>query len=319
MPSDFGFEVFPIANGWRMGDAVRIAKLVRHWHPDVVHVQYPTQGYGSRYLPWLLPTLFRVMRMPIVQTWHEYHMETVKRNFLNAVLSGGLIAVRPNYKANMPNWFRWLIRKKRFGFIPNSSAIPTMRLSEREASIIRSQFANPSTRLVVFFGFVYPPKRVELLFEIADPRHHHIVLISNLNSQEDYHKVILDHLNHEPWIGRVTVTGFLPADEVGRILAAADAVVLPFKDGGGIWNTSIHAALAQGTFVLTTAREHHGYEVSRNVYYAQPDNVAEMRDALRTHIGRKRPQNCDDQVSEWETIAEAHVSLYDSVIEFASR
>ncbi|MGA9390861.1 MAG: glycosyltransferase, partial [Candidatus Sulfotelmatobacter sp.] len=97
MPSDFGFEVFPIANGWRMGDAVRIAKLVRHWHPDVVHVQYPTQGYGSRYLPWLLPTLFRVMRMPIVQTWHEYHMETVKRNFLNAVLSGGLIAVRPNY------------------------------------------------------------------------------------------------------------------------------------------------------------------------------------------------------------------------------
>jgi glycosyltransferase involved in cell wall biosynthesis len=311
IPSDFDFEVFPIADGWRMADATRIAKVARHWRPDLIHVQYPTQGYGYRYLPYLLAPLFKFAGVPVVQTWHE---PPTKRNVLNAVLSGGFIAVRPNYKANMPNWYRWLIWRKQFRFIPNASAIPRTRLSEQEKFAIRSHFAPRPARLIVYFGFVHPAKRVELLFEIADPSQHHLVLICDLNSGDEYHKLILDRVNQPPWTGNVTVTGFLPAEEVGRILAAADAVVLPFRDGGGIWNTSIHAAVAQGTFVLTTAREQHGYNSSSNVYYARPDDVPDMSYALRTQIGSRRPETDADQVSEWETIAEEHMALYTSVL-----
>jgi glycosyltransferase involved in cell wall biosynthesis len=314
IPPDFNFEVFPIADGWRIGDVVRIARLMRQWRPDLVHVQYPTQGYGYRYLPWLLPALFSLVNVPVVQTWHEYHMERCKRNLLNAVLSGGLIAVRPNYKDTMPKWFRWLTRRKHFAFIPNASAIPRMPLSGTEKIDIHSHFASPSTPLVVYFGFVYPPKRVELLFDVADPSQHHIVLMCELNSQDGYHKTILDRVNQEPWIGRVTVTGFLSREEVGRILAAADAVVLPFRDGGGIWNTSIHAAVTQGTFVMTTARDHTGYDSSRNVYYARPDDVADMRYGLRAYIGTRRPEIDEDPASEWETIADAHRDFYTSVL-----
>lgn len=314
VPSDFDFEVFPIVDGWEIADVVRIAKVVRRWRPDLVHVQYPTQGYGRRYLPWLLPALFSIANVPIVQTWHEYHMERVRRNLLNAVLGGGLIAVRPDYKARMPNWYRWLIRKKHFGFIPNASAIPQTRLSDGERLVMRSHFAPLPIRLVVYFGFAYPPKRVELLFEIADPSQHHIVLIGDLNSKAEYHKSILDRVNQAPWIGKATVTGFLPAEDVGRILATADAVVLPFQDGGGIWNTSIHAAVKQGTFVLTTARDHQGYDASSNVYYARPDDVAEMTSALRTHIGNRMAKIDDDSASEWEAIADAHGALYASVL-----
>jgi glycosyltransferase involved in cell wall biosynthesis len=314
IPPDFDFEVFPIVEGWKMADVVRIAKVVRRWRPDLVHIQYPTQGYGCRYLPWLLPAFFSVANVPIVQTWHEYHMERVRRNLLNALLGGGLIAVRPDYKATMPNWYRWLIRRKHFGFIPNASAIPQIRLSDAERLQMRSHFAPLPIRLVVYFGFAYPPKRVELLFEISDPSQHHLVLIGDLNSKHEYHKSILDRLNQSPWIGKATVTGFLPAEEVGRILATADAVVLPFQNGGGIWNTSIHAAVKQGTFVLTTARDQHGYDASRNVYYARPDDVADMRSALRTHIGDRTAEIDDDSASEWEAIADAHGALYASVL-----
>src|ERR1700730_15084523 len=69
-PSDFEFEVFPIARGWRMGDIVPIGVTARRWGPDIIHIQYPTQGYGRRYLPWLLPSLFRLVNLPVVQTWH---------------------------------------------------------------------------------------------------------------------------------------------------------------------------------------------------------------------------------------------------------
>ena len=92
------------------------------------------KGYGQRYLPCLLPTLFSLMNFPIVQTWHEYHLERGKRNLLNVILGGGLITVRPNYRETMSNWYRWLIRRKHFGFIPSASAIPRIQLSEEKGS-----------------------------------------------------------------------------------------------------------------------------------------------------------------------------------------
>ncbi len=310
IPADFEFEVFPIARGWRMADALRIAKAARRWNPDVVHIQYPTQGYGQRYLPWLLPMLFRLIHLPVVQTWHEYHFEKVKRNILNAVLGGGLIAVRPDYKARMPEWYRWLIRRKRFEFIPNASAIPRVLLSEAERSLVKSHYAPASGHLIVYFGFVFPAKRVELLFEIADPGQDSVVLACDLNPEDVYHKTILNHLRREPWEGKVAVTGFLPAVEVGKLLAAADAVVLPFRDGGGEWNTSIHAAATQGTFVLATSRERHGYDPAENIYFARPDDVADMRRALRTFVAKRIARLGAEPVSHWEVIADAHQSLY---------
>lgn len=314
VPSEFNFEVFPIVDGWRMTNIVRIAKVVRSWRPDLIHVQYPTQGYGREYLPWLLPTIFRMANVPVVQTWHECHMETVRRNLLNAMLGGGLIVVRPGYKATMPDWYRWLTRRKRLELIPNASSIPQIRLNETERLALRSRFGPSSIRLVVYFGFAYPPKRVELLFEIADPSQHRVVLVGELNPADQYHKSILDRTNQPRWKGNATVTGFLPAEEVGRILAVADAVVLPFRDGDGIWNTSIHAALKQGTFVLTTSRDQHGYDASANIYYARPDDVADMTSALRTYIGQRREKNDCDPTSEWEAIADAHRALYASVL-----
>lgn len=81
-----------------------------------------------------------------------------------------------------------------------------------------------------------------------------------------------------------------------------------------MWNTSIQAALKQGTFVLTTSRDQHGYDCSSNAYYAQPDDVADMNCALRTHIGERKDEIDNDPASEWEAIAEAHRALYASVL-----
>jgi glycosyltransferase involved in cell wall biosynthesis len=314
IPSDFEFEVFPLAHSWRMADIAPIASMVRRWRPDIVDIQYPTQGYGSGYFPWLLPALFRIANIPVVQTWHEYHPETMgRRNLLNAMLGGGLIAVRPDYKRMMSALYRWLIRRKQFRFIPGASAIPTIRLSDAERSALRLRVTSTSNRLVVFFGFAHAAKRIELLFEIADPERDRLALICDLNSADAYQESILKSINRAPWAGKANVTGFLPSDEVARILAAADAVVLPFQNGGGLWNTSIRAATAQGTFVLTTSCERHGYDSSENVYYARPEDVPEMREALRTFIGNRNSETVKDPCSEWDSIASEHVSLFKAV------
>jgi glycosyltransferase involved in cell wall biosynthesis len=317
IPPDLEFEIFPIAHGWRMLDVLPIVLAALRWRPDVIHIQYPTQGYGRRFLPWLLPALFRLLNVPVVQTWHEYHLKGSKRNILNAVLAGGLVVVRPNYKNMMPAWYRWLIRRKHIHLIPNASAIPRLRLTDAEKSTIRLHLAPESKNLIVYFGFVHPAKRVELLFEVADPAKHHLVLICDLNSEDAYHRTILNRIEQEPWVGNVTVTGFLPAEEAGRLLAAAAAVVLPFKEGGGKWNTSIHAAAIQGTFVLTTGLDRHGYDPSENIYYARPDDVADMRDALRMYISSTSARRFETQ-ADWESIASAHMSFYPRLVAKAS-
>lgn len=313
-PAAFQFEVFPVARTWGISDLIPISSIVRPWRPDIMHIQYPTQGYGHGLLPWFLPTLFSIANVPIVQTWHEYHPERVRRNILNAVLGGGLVVVRPDYKAMMPGWYRWLIRNKSFRFIPNASAIPQVELTEEQRLKLRSRFAPRTKEVVVFFGFVHPAKRVELLFEIADPKRHHLILIGDLNVDDAYHNGILRLASEGRWAGHVTMTGFLSPEEVGQILAASDAVVLPFRDGAGIWNTSIHAALSQGTFVLATSQEGCGYNSSENIYFARPDDVADMSCALRTYIGTKKAQEIRDPASNWRSIADSHRSLFQQLI-----
>jgi glycosyltransferase involved in cell wall biosynthesis len=314
IPSNFEFEVIPVCRGWRPADVVRVGRAAYQWKPDIMHIQYPTQGYGTRYLPWLLPSLFRMAGVPVVQTWHGYDGRHISRRFIpNSVVSGGVIAVRPEFIDQMSLFYQRLNRRKHFKVIPNASTIPPTRLTEEEKSELRLGLSTGSSKVVVFFGFAYADRGVELLFQIADPAQHHLVFISDLKSEDPYHKLILDNANRGPWAGKVTITGYLPAEDVGRILAAADAVVLPFRDGGGMWNTSIRAGLAQGTFVLTTTRERSGYDSTDNIYYARPNDVVEMRAALGRFIGSRTAPSQLSLRDEWDSIASAHMSLYEIV------
>jgi glycosyltransferase involved in cell wall biosynthesis len=311
------YEIFPIIQKWKVSAFSQIVKKIRYWKPDIVHIQFPSQSYGNSLFPQLLPPLLLFFGAKIVQTWHEYYTkEAVHWNMiLKAIIPGGLVVVRPNYKEHMPRLYRWFIRNKNFRFIPNASAIPHVRLSASERIEIHSRFTSTDKSLLAFFGFLYPHKGIEFLFEIADPAKHHIVLIGAFNADDPYYQAVMQKIEQGPWRNNITVAGFLPAIETAKILSAADAVVLPFRDGGGIWNTSLHAAAIQGTFTLTTSRECHGYVSSENIYYARLDDTEDMRQALNLYIGRKNSDAALNQSETWESIAKKHIDLYHDLLE----
>lgn len=303
-----GVELLPGVRTWGIAEAPSIVGRIRRWRPDVVHIQYPTHYY--RKIQWVLPTLARIANGPVVQTWHEYYSSRSWPNVLNAALPGGLVVVRPNYREKMPGWYRWLIRRKEFRFIPNASSIPAVRLTDDERNAVRSGVDAHGRGLIAYFGFASPAKGIESLFEIADPQRHRLVLICDLSAADAYQASILALANRGEWAGQVVVTGFLPPEEAGRLLAAADAAVFPFRDGGGEWNSSIHGAAAQGTFVLTTSRERRGYDAGRNIHYAMPGDLEEMRLALRGHLGNRSLAAAETPTAGWDTIADSHVELY---------
>jgi glycosyltransferase involved in cell wall biosynthesis len=305
-------DLFPIVRTWGLRDTPAVLGLMRKWRPDIVHVQYPSHSY--RKIQWVLPTMAWLANGPVVQTWHEYYSPRNWPSVLNAALPGGLVAVRSHYMERMPAWYRWLNRHKGFRHIPNASSIPSVILTEAERDVIRTRLGASENGLIVYFGFAYPAKEIEALFEITDPQRHRLVLICDLSPTDAYQASIIALANRDDWAGKVTVTGFLPPVEAAKLLAAADAAVLPFRDGGGEWNSSIHSAAVQGTFVLTNSREKQGYDEDANIYYALPSDVPNMRTALRQYAGRRTRGSSAVQGTNWDTIASAHVELYQCLL-----
>ena len=308
--SDPSVEIFPIIRNWKLSEIPVASKLIHRLKPDIVHMQFPTLVYGE--IQWFLPAIARMINGPVVQTWHEYHPSGSWLNLLNALLPGGLIVVRPNYKESMPAWYRWMIRGKEFRYIPNASSIPPLVLTEDEKLELRSKFHLSSRKMIVYFGFASPAKGIERIFDIADSAYHHIVLVCDLNPAENYHRKILDLAHSNPWSGHVSITGYMAPQDSAALLATADAAIFPFLEGGGEWNSSIHAATAQGTFTLTTSRSRKGYDGSVNIYFAEPGNIEEMRNALNQYLGSRTPPKTTD--TDWDLIANEHMALYNKLI-----
>ena len=309
------FEALPIIEDWRPSALPRILGAVQRWKPDLVHMQFPAQGYGHSYGPWLIPAALTLLRYPVVQTWHEYYPAgSGWRNILNALAPGGLIVVRPNYLEQMPSWYRRIVARKHFRLIPNAAALPAVSLTEKERLALREKLEVGDRSLVVYFGFVYPAKGTHAVFDIASAAHDRLVLVGQLDEDNPYHERIMRRIASDEWRGHALTTGFLPERDAAAILAAADAVVLPFTEGSGFWNTTVRASAKQGTFVLTTSSTSLGYDAAANIYSAAPGAVDEMRQALREYIGRRVDRPSDDGATEWRHIAEAHLQVYRQVL-----
>lgn len=309
---DDGVVIFNRAISWRMTELFALMRTIRAWRPDILHIQYPSQGFFERVLPHALPVICRLLRIKVVQTWHEpYRLRRFPQLFLNLLGANGLIFVRPNYLELLPRSFSVLVKRFRFLIIPNASSLPLCNLSTSEVADLRLSYLNGKNRLIVFFGFLYPSKGVEQLFEIANPLSDHLILAGPVVDQA-YQAQLKARATSLGWEGNVQFTGFLPPEMAANLLAAADAVLLPFLSGGGEWNTSIHAAQAQGTLVITTSNNRVGDDFVQNTYLAALGSIKDMRDALNRLWGRRGSPRPPD--AQWDEIAAAHLAFYRGVL-----
>lgn len=308
-------KVFPVMPSWGVLELFRVVKLLWRQSPDIVHIQYPTQGYADGLLPCLIPLIAYLMQKKVVQTWHEIYANPYDPRILaQAIIPGGLIVVRPEYLKKLKPELQWTIKNKHFKFIRNASTIPSVNLSSSEKIKLKNHYKKIQPRLIVFFGFIYEHKGTDLIFDIADPELDQIVIAGEFDRNNSYHQKILNIANNEQWKDKVSVTGFLEPNEIGSLLSVADAVILPFRVGGGEWNTTIHSAVLQKTFVLTTSESASGYDEVTNVYYAKIGDIGEMRQALELYAGKYRKHNDKIDVNEWEHIASEHQAMYQRLI-----
>jgi glycosyltransferase involved in cell wall biosynthesis len=310
--SNSAVTVFDIVDRWRLLDFFAIRRVVRSWNPDVIHIQYPTQGYGRAILPWCLPALLELLGEKVVQTWHE-GFEFLPRPImsLKALSSGPIVVVRKNYWDLFTGVTKHLNSIKKTIFIGSAPSIYASQKTERELSTLRRKhLGHEQERLIAFFGFIYPNKGVEQIFEIADSARDRILLMGEFDRRRPYCRALEDLSNEPDWSGKVEILGFVLPEAASDLIAASDAIVLPFPDGGGEWNTSILAAKVNGSFVLTTSKTRRGYYDSENVYYARPGDIHELSAALDRYAGTKLNKRSSNYETEWRRVADQHVELY---------
>lgn len=314
-PKPVSFEVLPIMQSWRAKEAHSAMREIKRCAPDIVHIQYPTLGYRDGSLPWLLPLIGFSMRRRIAQTWHEsYVRRQAPGLLLKAIVPSRVVVVRPRYEDLLHPMLRWALWKKHAKFIPNASLIGLAPLDAGGRERVRAKYLYGQQRLIVFFGFLYPLKGVEQLFEISDPATDRIVIAGEMNVVPDYRAEIMKRIDSPPWQGKVTVAGFLPPGDIAELLAAADAVVFPYRRGGGEWNTSLHGAVLNRAFVLHTSLHPTGYDTKRNTYSARIDDIEEMRAALQKYAGTRRGDDPALDCADWQSIAEAHETVYKDLV-----
>ena len=314
-PEGGSFDVLPVMQSWTMKDAPSAIRTIKRWAPDIVHMQYPTQGYGDRSLPSLLPLIAFFMGGRIVQTWHETYLRREAPGLLlRAIVPSRLVVVRPRYEELLHPMLRWALWRKHAQFIPNASLIGVASLHADGRERVRARYLDGQQRLIVFFGFLYPVKGVEQLFEISNPATDRIVIAGEMNVVPDYRAEIMKRIASPPWKGKVTVAGFLPPGDIAELLASADAVVFPYRNGGGEWNTSLHGAVLNRAFVLHTSLHPSGYDPKRNTYSARIDDIEEMRAALQRYAGSRRGDDPAMDCADWQSIAEAHQTVYKTLV-----
>lgn len=311
-----GVEIFSIVERWSLFEASKVIKTIRRTSPDIVHIQHPTQGYGNGLLPWFLPMISFMMGKKVVQTWHEgYSRRHAPHLFLKAVIPSKIVVVRPQYGEKILHpLLQWALWGKGILYIRNASCVPHIEMSGDKRDELKKRYLKGQKRLIVFFGFVYPHKGVELLFDIADSAIDHIVIAGEFDKKGEYLRKLMARVSIEPWAGKVTLTGFLSETDAAALLAVSDAVVLPFRDGGGGWNSSIHGAVLNGAFVITTSTTQNGYDKKRNVYFANIDDICEMKSALTRYAGTHRGYDADIDKDEWREIADEHRYLYENIL-----
>jgi glycosyltransferase involved in cell wall biosynthesis len=142
-----GIESCMIAsNNWSLAGAFAASRSLQRWHFDIVHIQYPTVGFGAKLGPQILALLRRC-----VITIHEASQRHVLRKL--ALLP---FSIRPKHiiftteleRKFAAKWAPWI--SKVSSVIPvgsNINVVPRVDKSREE--------------VIVYFGLIAPRKGIE--------------------------------------------------------------------------------------------------------------------------------------------------------------
>lgn len=289
-------------------NAARLAREISARGPDVVHIQYPTAGYGAR----LGPQILSLLAPRCVVTLHEVSQVNPLRRLslypfsLRACRIIFTTEYEKDYAARFAPWI-----SGRSSVIPIGSAIPS-----------GTSHTGKDLDDIVHFGLIRPRKGIEEVLELA-----RLIRAASLpwrvrvvGMVEPRFLPYLQGLQNASKDLPVTWDLGLPEDQVALLLARAKVAYMPFPDGASERRSSLLALLANSVVTVTTMGSFTPREMAGAVEYAATpeDALLQVVDILSNTAKRSRLIEAMQQYvrrREWPQIAARHEALYRDVLQ----
>jgi len=302
-----GAETHVIAYGdWSLHGAFRVSRHLREQKFDIVHIEYPTVGFGYR-----LGAQGLSLLQSCVITIHEASQRRILRKL--ALIP---FAVRPQHiiftssfeRRFCTSWAPWIARC--------SSVIPL------GSNIAVAAKMGPRTLTeIVYFGLIVPSKGLEQLLEVGN-----LIRLAGLPLVvRIVGRVSLKHAAYFDAL-RLKATGLpiiwdrdLTEEETAKALAGASFAYLPYPDGASERRTTLKSTLLSGLAVVTTRGPHTPRDLEGVVRFCRSpeEALAEVRSLLNSPEERARMAVKAVQYGQqytWELIAKLHLQVYHSVL-----
>ncbi|MGC8826996.1 MAG: glycosyltransferase family 4 protein [Anaerolineae bacterium] len=322
---------------WNWGFWRTARRLFEESRPDVVNIQYQTAAYGMHpavnLFPWWLRR--RRERPAVVVTFHDLLVPFLFRgagplrrrvNDFLAAQADGVIAT------NEEDFTQLTLRApavpRRLIPIGSNILLPASPDYSRDAWRARWGI-QPHEFALAYFGFLNVTKggedligALELL--VREGRPVKLIMVGGkVGSSDPTNLLYLNRVEQRIQQSRldpyVVWTDYLPNEEVSATLWAADAVVLPYRDGVSTRRGTLMAALAHGRPIVTTIPRLpvHYFQDGENLLLvppASPEEIARAVQRLMEDAGlRERLGKSALMLSErftWPAIAEDTLQFY---------
>ncbi|MEM2073506.1 MAG: glycosyltransferase family 4 protein [Nitrososphaeria archaeon] len=303
---DKGVNIYVIKKGgWHL-DWTTFLLDIKKINPDIIHIQYPTIGFGWSLAPQLVSLL-----MPCVVTLHEVSQVHILRK-----LSLFFFTIRGRYFIFTSEFERqyaiskapWISRKS--SVIPIGSNIP-----------VSSEEKLKNSNEIVYFGLFRPKRGIENVLALADYIKQrgmnlsvHMIGQPQLG-QENYFQDLQRRAENLPVKWSVALSDY----EVANLLAKSKVAYIPYPDGASERRTSLLALLANGVVPITTKGKYTSPELENVVLYAKtPEEALEVairliQDNLLYSQLAEAGRNYAQKFT-WESIAVKHLDIYTKLV-----
>lgn len=319
----------PAILNWNLQCIKEIYNYVNKNNINIIHIQYPTKGYGYKIGINLLPLYIKMKdmvfqkRIRIITTLHEFSQSHILRkiSIIPLVLfSDKIILTNDEEKKIILKLFLFLMKDK-FEVINIGSNILPDKSSENNENKL---YTNNHT--ISYFGFIRPDKGLETLLraivltKVYTEDDFKLNILAELDDSDEYHckiRNLLKQLNINK--NKIKITGYLTESQVSEYLKASNLCVLPYRDGltyrrGSFIASVVHNVPVLSTYTKLTSPDL--LEIFRD-YLVKPNDVVGLSRNIDKFFYDMEYRNKliakTNQIKnlfDWEKIADKHKSLY---------
>lgn len=296
-PVDLGYaSLHASIRRWNWPSLTGVADIVIRHDIELVNLQYQAAAFDMRspainFLPWRLkgvvPTIvtFHDLRVPYLFPKAGRLRERVVRGL--ARRAQGSIATNAVDFQQLTAWTARPVRQ-----IPIGSNIEAREPNHIEIAEVRDALSLSKTDILLgYFGFLNETKGADTLIDalaLLDGRFHLVFIggqtgASDPENNQAFLGQLRNRIDRAGLAGRVHWTGFLSSVRVSSFLAAADMMVMPYRDGVSLRRGTLMAVLAHGRPLITTTPPEPAAEFrhGENMWLVPPDNPAGLADSVR--------------------------------------